>query len=517
MKDKSYLPHYDSLSTVVENVQSKPILFSTTKYHEAKIEGLPSNQLPEIVEFQNIDNRKFVMFDNAHVHEEGVSDSRQTNSELLTSGKMLCSDLEPTKPVTLPAVIQSDESVSDNVELNRLGNGADRSGLVESVASKPSSPSLIKDDTVPVYSSDKISSDNLVDDSLCNDSQEGSLCPSIKELGLNLGDEINGFSSSVDPVEGDGHIENPSSYNHVMVNGAITESKDQPIPSVDNAENDAGIITCPASSMISSPSRSFSNPRELVHASSDSYPMESNEVELTQISSDSNTETIESQLAPLPDTTNILYSPMSNLTKLEESVSAFADLNEKETEDHEVVARESLTALEGQKAAGHPELVSSDVKMNLNKLVPCDDLPDLGNNIEKSPPRKKILQSVFQDDAKVVPGFSGFDTRQSESTSYGQNDLIHNDTNSFPSTPDNKLEFETYFEPHLQCQLDEQDGEFPFNYEENFGSEKYQSQQMHINQMKQEGTHATSEYVSETPPDVEISSLIKWEGSLLRN
>ncbi|KAL5054166.1 hypothetical protein RYX36_034848 [Vicia faba] len=391
MKDKSYLPHYDSLSTVVENVQSEPILFSTTKYHEAEIEGLPSNQLPEIVEFQNTDNRKFVMCDDAHVHEEGVSDSRQTNSELLTSGNMLCSDLEPTKPVTLSAVIQLDESVYDNVELNRLGNGADRSGLVESVVSKPSSPSLIKDDTVPVYSSDKISSDNLVDDSLCNDSQEGSLCPSIKELGLNLGDEINGFSSSVDPVEGDGHIENPSSYNHVM------------------------------------------------------------------------------------------------------------------------------TALEGQKAAGHPELVSSDVQMNLNKLVPCDDLPDLGNNIEKSPPRKKILQSVFQDDAKVVPGFSGFDTRQSESTSYGQNDLIQNDTNSFSSTPDNKLEFETYYEPHLQCQLDEHDGEFPLNYEENFGSEKSQSQQMHINQMKQEGTHATSESVSETPPDVEISSLIKWEGSLLRN
>ncbi|KAL5053689.1 hypothetical protein RYX36_034371, partial [Vicia faba] len=195
MKDKSYLPHYDSLSTVVENVQSEPILFSTTKYHEAEIEGLPSNQLPEIVEFQNTDNRKFVMCDDAHVHEEGVSDSRQTNSELLTSGKMLCSDLEPTKPVTLPAVIQS------------------------------------------------------------------------------------------------------------------------------------------------------------------------------------------------------------------------------------------------------------------------------------------------------------------ESTSYGQNDLIQNDKNSFSSTPDNKLEFETYFEPHLQCQLDEQDGEFPLNYEENFGSEKSQSQQMHINQMKQEGTHATSESVSETPAD----------------
>lgn len=57
------------------------------------------NQLPEIVEFQNADNRKPVMRDDAHVHEEGVFDSRQTNSEPLTSEKMLCSYLEPTKPV----------------------------------------------------------------------------------------------------------------------------------------------------------------------------------------------------------------------------------------------------------------------------------------------------------------------------------------------------------------------------------------------------------------------------------
>ncbi|KAI5382300.1 protein SCAR2 isoform X2 [Lathyrus oleraceus] len=541
-----------------------------------EIEGMPSNQLPEIVEFQNADNRKPVMRDDAHVHEEGVSDSRQTNSEPMTSEKMLCSYLEPTKPVMLPAVTQSDDSVSDNIELNtRLGNGADRSDLVEPVASKPSSPSLIEDDTCPVYSSDKISSDNLVDDSLCNDSQEGSLCPSIKELDLNSGlnvvldrldskdedcidiacqlnptvvkvppvsflngelssgishnnpqdglgstevevpfsdlqsndvnipkmvhgNEINGFSSSVDPVEGDGQIENPS-YNHVMVNSAITEiveSKAQPVPSVDNAQNDVGIITCPASSMICSPSRSLSNSQELVHASSDSYPMESNEVGLTQISMDSNTETSKSQLAPLSDTTsNIMFSPMSNLIKIEESVSAFSDPNEKETEDHEAVARESLTALEGQMVAGHPELVSSDVQMNLNKLVHCDP-QDLENNIEKSPPRKKIIQSVFQDDAKMVPGFSGFDTQQSESTSYGQNDR-----NGFSSIPDNKLESETYLEPHLQSQLDEQNGEFSLKYEENFSFEKSQSQQMHINQLKQEDTHATSESVSEAPAD----------------
>ncbi|KAI5439722.1 uncharacterized protein PB18E9.04c [Lathyrus oleraceus] len=130
--------------------------------------------------------------------------------------------------------------------------------------------------------------------------------------------------------------------------------------------------------------------------------MESNEVGLTQISMDSNTETSKSQSAPLSDTTsNIMFSPLSNLIKIEESVFAFSDPNEKETEDHEAVGRESLTALEGQMVAGHPELVSSDVQMNLNKLVHCDP-QDLEDNIEKSP--KKIIQSVFQDDAEMVPG-----------------------------------------------------------------------------------------------------------------
>ncbi|MCH91415.1 putative SCAR2, partial [Trifolium medium] len=93
-KSKSYVPHYGP-----------------------EIEGTPSNQLPKIVEFQNTDSRKFVMRDDARVHDEEVSDSGKTHSDLLTSGKVSCSDLEPTKPGILPAATQSDETVSDNVEL----------------------------------------------------------------------------------------------------------------------------------------------------------------------------------------------------------------------------------------------------------------------------------------------------------------------------------------------------------------------------------------------------------------
>lgn len=511
-KDKSYFSHSDSLSTVVENTQSESILFTTSKYYEPEIEGTPSNQLPKIVEFQNTDSRKFVMHDDVRVHEEEASDSWKTYSDLLTSGKLSCSDLEPTKPVMLPAVTQSDETISDN--------DADRAGLVESVASKPSSPSLIKDDTCPVDSSDKISLDNLVDDDphihshdllqFSNGSPKDSLCPSIEEPDLNSGlnvvhgDEITGSRSSVDQDEGDGHFKNPSSpRNHMKINGDVSEivaPKVQPVPSVDSAENDAGINACPASGMICSPSRSLSNQQELVPAPSDSYQIESNEVELTQIFMDSNTEMSNNQLAPLSDTTSsdIIHPPVSNLTKSEESLSAFANPNEMETEVYEAVARESSTVLEGKKVAVHPEIVSADVQMNLNKSEPCD-LPDLENNIEKSSPRVKIHQTGFIDDAKMVPEFSEFDTRQSESTSYGRNDLLQNDRNSFSSPPYNQFESETYLEPHLQSQLGEKDGEFPLKYEENFASEKSQSQQIY--ELKQEGTHAPSESFSEIPAD----------------
>ncbi|WJX42888.1 hypothetical protein P8452_30067 [Trifolium repens] len=576
-KSKSYVPHY------------KP-----------EIEGTLSNQLPKVVEFQNTDSSKFVRRDDAHVHEEEVSDSGKTYSDLLTSGKVSCSDLEPTKPVTLPAVTQSDETVSDNVELNiRLGNDADRADLVESVASKPSSPSLIKDDTFPVDSSDKISLAILVDDDphirscdilqVSKDSQEDSLCPSIEELdlnsGLNLvldrqgskdedciniapqlnptavkvppvsfftgeltsglthsnpqgeqgsteievsfsdlqsnfgsipkmvhGDEITGSCSSDDPVKGDdGHCKNPSSpYNHVMVNDDISEiieSRDQHVPSVDSAENHEGIVTCPASSVICSPSRSLSNSEQLVPASSDSYQTECIEVEPTHISMDTNTETSENQLAPSLDTTSsdIIYSPMSNLTKLQESLSTFANSNEKETEVHEAVSTESLTELEGQKIAGHPEIVSADVQMNLNKSLPCD-LQDLENNIEKSSPTEKIQQSAVLDDVKMGPDFSGFDAPQSESMSYDQHDLLQNDRDSFSSPPYNKVEPQNYLEPHLQSQVGERDGKFPLKYEENFATEKSQSQQMQIYQLEQEGTHATSKSVSENPADESSSS-----------
>ncbi|XP_027334638.1 protein SCAR2-like isoform X2 [Abrus precatorius] len=640
-KDRSDFHHSESLRTVVENVQSEPILFTNTKYYEQEVEDTPSNQLPQTVESQNTDCERFVMHDDPHVHEEEISDSGKAICDLVTSEQVLCSDLgpEPALPVILPAGTQSNETPSDPAELNlRLDGNAGRAGLVESIASKPVSLSLIKDDACPVDSSDKTSLDNLDEDDPyihsddllqvsndlelahegeCRDHSEinmfqaespnnnasgilvnrniGSqgedpICPSMEELDFNSsamlglgcrdsrdedctpatrlnsespvveippvscfsgelssdlthnnrqddpgspeievlysdlqsnieempkmlhGDEINGSTCSVYPVEGDGHFNHPSADNHVMVNDLVTEnvqSEDQAVnsvPSVDSAENEVGIVTCPASSLIYSSSGILSDLQEPLSGSySYQMEMESDEVELTQISMDSNAVKMENQLAPSPDVTSsdVTYSLLSNNTELDETLSTMTELREKEMEVDEAVSRESLTELEEQKTVGQPEVASADVQLNLNESVPCD-LPDskICDNIQKSFPREKFQHSAFVDDTKMVPELSGLDTQQLESIFYAQqHDPLQNGRESFSSPSGNQLESETDLQMFSQSQIDKQDAEFPLKDEKNIASEKSESLQMQVYQLEQEGTHATSECVSEIHAD----------------
>ncbi|XP_020236680.1 protein SCAR2 [Cajanus cajan] len=534
MKDRSYFPHSDSLSTVVENTQSETVLITNTKYYQPEDEDTPSNQLPQNVEFQNTDCGRFVMHDDAHGHEEEISDLGQATSDLMTSGQALCSDLGSTSPVILPAGTQLDETPSGPVELDlRLDDDdADRSGLVEAIAPEAVSLSLIKDEACPVDSSDKtlfekldgddpfIHSDDLLQVSNdlelelahgdeCSDHSKikmfqaeppneniseilvnrgiGSqgddpVCPSMEELNMNSGamlaldcrdskdedcaiathlksetpvvkispescftgelssdsthntqeepgsaeidvshsdlqskfeeipkmvhdDELNESTCSVDPLEDDGHFKHPSPDNHVIINDLVTEnvqSEDQAVysvPSVDSAENDMGIVTCPASSQICSSSRVLSDSEEPL-SSSDSYQMEmKSDVELSQISMDSNAEKKENQLEPSLDVTSsdVIYSPISNINKLEESLSTFADPHKKEMEVDEPVARESLTELDEQKIVDQPKIASEDVQLNLNKLVPCD-LPD--SKIRNDTNKLEESLSTFADPHK---------------------------------------------------------------------------------------------------------------------
>ncbi|XP_057458236.1 protein SCAR2-like isoform X2 [Lotus japonicus] len=160
-KDRSYFPHFDSSSTVVENVQSEP-MFTKTNNCEPEIDDTKSIQFPQIAEFQNTDCGIFVMHDNTHTQEGEISDSVRASSDLITSGLVLSSDLGPASPVVLPAGTQSDETSPDPIELNsRLENDADKNAHVESIASEPVSLSPIEDDDFAVDSPDKISSGKL--------------------------------------------------------------------------------------------------------------------------------------------------------------------------------------------------------------------------------------------------------------------------------------------------------------------------------------------------------------------
>ncbi|KAF1868137.1 hypothetical protein Lal_00018653 [Lupinus albus] len=158
-KDKSCSTHSDSLSTVVGNIPSEPILFRYAKYHEPVVEDTSSNQIPQIVELQNTDCDKIVLHDDANV--EQISDFEQASSDLVTRGL----DFSSASPVTLPAGTQLDETSSDPAELNlRLKDNENRTGLVESIAVKPVSLSLVKDDACQVGSFDKKSINNLEGD-----------------------------------------------------------------------------------------------------------------------------------------------------------------------------------------------------------------------------------------------------------------------------------------------------------------------------------------------------------------
>ncbi|KAK7260041.1 hypothetical protein RIF29_25763 [Crotalaria pallida] len=625
--DKSCFTDGDSLSTVVENIQSEP--FSYAKHYEPEVVDAPSNQIRQMVEFRNMDCGKFDMHDDANAKEE-ISDSGKASSDGLCSAS----------PVTLPTGTRSDETPCNLVELNlRLEDTEDRTGLIESIA-EPASLSLVKDDSCHVDSSDKKSPENMgnddpyvhSDDLLrvsndldsacedeCSDHSEirmlqayspnenyseilvsrdvvskgkDHIFPSMEELNLNSGtmpvldsqdskdencnigaqlnleglspllptscfigeassdlildsphdepssaeievlnsdlrsnfeevskmvhgDEIRS-TCSVDPVEGDGCFKNPSSHNNLeMVNDVVTQntqSEDQAmlnIPSVDSVENDAGIVPCPDSGLMCFPSRSLSDLQQPLPGSSDSCKMEieSNEVELAQISMDPNKEEGENQLEPSKEmiTSDAICSPMRSLTKLEESPSTFADPHEKEMEVSEAIGRQSLTELEEQKVVGKPELAYAGDQLKLNQLVPCD-LSDSErcNNVQNSS-SEQFQHGAFVDDVKMSPELSGLYNQQSKSIFDGQNDFLQNGQDSYSSSCD-QVESETNLEMFIQSQVGDRDTEFMAGDEENFASDKSQSQQMQIYQSEQESTHDTSELASEIYADEPSSS-----------
>ncbi|XP_061362123.1 protein SCAR2-like isoform X2 [Gastrolobium bilobum] len=328
------------------------------------------------------------------------------------------------------------------------------------------------------------------------------------------GDETSGSTCSLDPIEDGNHIKHLSSPdyirqdNYVMINDMFTEkvqSEGQDVsapPSIYCAENDASIVRCQTSDFISSPSRNLSNLHEPLLGSSDSHQMEmeSNELELTKNSVDLNAEKREIQLESSSD---IISSPMSSLTKMEDSLSAFADPCEEEMEVNEAVAIESLTELVAQKVVDQPEVASTDVESNLNRSVPSDHFDSgICNNIQHSSLKDKIQYGSCINDMKMVQVCSELDSMRSESISVCQNDL-QNSKYSFSPPSYYQLEHETHLDLFLKSQVGQQDAGFLLRNEENYTSEKFQPQRMQIsNQLEQERiSDFASEFAAEIHPD----------------
>ncbi|XP_017442081.2 protein SCAR2 [Vigna angularis] len=664
MKNGSYSSQSESLSTVVENTPG-PLLFTNTKYYGPVVEDAPSNKPPQNVEFQHTDCGGSVMHDDTSVHKEEISDFGQACSDMMTSGQGLCSDIGSISQVVLPTATESGEISSDPVELNlrldgddadrtqdddagrtddnddagrtgddnddggkRSDDDADRTGLVESITSKPVSLSLTKDNACPVDSSDKTSFDNLDDDDPCIHSDnllqvssdlefiahgdecnshseikmfparptneniseilangdiyspgEDPVCPSTEELKVNSGvvlapdchdskdqgcttatklnsetpvvkippmscftrvlssdsiqnktqeephsaeievsnpdlplevdevpkmvhdDEINGSTCSVDPLEGDGRFKHPSPVDHVMANDLVTErvqSEDQSVfsvPCVNNAEDGVRIDTCPDSFRTSS-SRGFSDSEEpLLNTHSNKMDMKSNEVELMQNAMDTNAETSETRLAPLPDVTSpdVINFPTNNIAELDESLTIFADSQERKVD--EPVVRESTELEDHQKIVDQPVITSMEEKLNLNKTVLCD-LQD-----SESCTIPKFQHSAFVDNAETLLEFSGLDSQLSQSIFNGQHDPLQNDRDSFLSPLGKQLGPETDLDLFSKSQIGEQDAEYPLGDERNFASEKSQYQKMQIYQLEPQSNPATSGSVSEIHAD----------------
>ncbi|XP_025633881.1 protein SCAR2 isoform X2 [Arachis hypogaea] len=149
-KERSPSHHTDSLSSVVENIQSEPILLTKTKIYEPEVEDTLPRQPPHIVVHDAPDG------------EEEISDSGQASNELMTSGHVLCSVHGPASPVTLPPQAQSDELPFDPVELNStVEEDEERTDRMKSMVAEPVSLYAVKEDACPLDLSDKNSLDKL--------------------------------------------------------------------------------------------------------------------------------------------------------------------------------------------------------------------------------------------------------------------------------------------------------------------------------------------------------------------
>ncbi|KAK7294786.1 hypothetical protein RJT34_17682 [Clitoria ternatea] len=405
----------------------------------SEIDDMPSNQLPTTCELQRTYWGEFVTDDDAHVQGEVISDSRPVSygSCLMDSEHLvLSSDLGATSPASIHVGGESDEATCGLVEHHlRTRDDEHMKCLVESIAARPAALSPVKDKGCLMVSFDNNSLNNLdVSDTyvhsnvrlqVSNDfiTREGEY-GDHSEIEILQAESLNEYSSEI-LVRGDVGLqwEDPicpstkTDLNPGMFDGR-EKSEDAVIATKLNSEDLFPVAeTIPKSSFTEELCLDFTHKNGL------DLNQQANLEEVARILPGEEIHGSTYSLDPAEDdehiehpSSDIISSPLSSLTKLEESISILEDPCEKEMIVNEADCRESLTELAAQKVVDPPEIASTNSQLNLNRSVPCDP-SDSGmyNNIHHPSPKEKTKYDSSINDLKMVPACSEPDMQRSES------------------------------------------------------------------------------------------------------
>ncbi|RDY02485.1 Protein SCAR2, partial [Mucuna pruriens] len=428
-------------------LQAQFSYFQSMGNSTSEIEDMPSNQLLPTSELQRTYCRQFVMHDDAHVQGEVISDSRPVSSGscLMDSGHLLLSsDLGATSPASLPTRSQPDETPSGPVELHLIIEHEEKKCLVESIVARPETLYPIRDDAFPVVSFDNISLNNLDvcdpyvhSNALLQVSNELNLahegdCGDHSEIEVLQEESLNEYSSEIlvsgdvdlqgeDPICPSMEVDlNPGTK--LLLDGQDLKSEDDIIATQLNSEDLYPVAEATQKSNFTEGTCFNFTQRnkpdlaevEVVHpdqqANFDEVPRILSGDEISEFTR--SLDLVEDDGHIKHPSSDIISSPMNNLTKLEESLSIFPYPCDKEMIVHESDSRGSLTELAAQKV-DQPEIASTDLQSNLNRSVPCDPSDSgMWNNIQNSSLKERIQYSSI-DDLKMMPVCSELDSLRS--------------------------------------------------------------------------------------------------------
>nr|KYP47434.1 Protein SCAR2 [Cajanus cajan] len=414
------------------------------------IEDAPSNQLPPNFELHRTFRHKFVLHDDARVQDEVISDSRPVSSGscLMDSKHLLLSaDLGSASPASLPAGSQSDETTSGPVQLHlRIEDDEEKKCLVESIVTRPDALYAIRDDACSMVSFDNNSLNNLDacdlfvhSNALLQVSNELNLahegeCGDHSRIEAFQNDSLNEYSSEIlvsgdvglqgeDPICPSMEVDlNPCTK--LLLDGQNLKSEDDITTTQLKSEDLYPVVeTTPKSSFIEELRFDLTegNKPELAELEVRHPNQQSNFEEVPTVLSGDEISGSTSRLDLVEDdgpmkhpSFDIISPPMSNLTKLEEPLSVFADRSEKEILVNEADSSESLTELAVQNAVDQPKISSIDEQSNLKRLVPCDPSDSgMRNNIQHSSLKEKIQYGSSISDLKMVSICSELDSQRS--------------------------------------------------------------------------------------------------------